>query len=302
MKPRTSLALISAFLWGLSYPLTKLNQTAFAVSGAGSLMLIAGIRFVISGGIVVLWNLLRCRKNPEVPAFPGRKSFRHVLILALTLTAIHYLCMYMGLELSSGSKSSILKQTSVLLVIFFSGLIFPDDRLNLRKLSGCFLGFAGVIICNFPLASFDFVPGGDIPILIASASAAVGDLYSRRAARECDPIFLSGWQQLFGGVILLLGGILAGGKIAAPTPFAVLILLAVCGASILAYTLYMWLARHCAISQLSLYKLTIPIFSVLTSGIILGEDFLKMQYWAAIALVSLGVIVAREKKTAYRRR
>ena len=38
MKPRTYLALISAFLWGLSYPLTKMNQTAFAVSGAGKFL------------------------------------------------------------------------------------------------------------------------------------------------------------------------------------------------------------------------------------------------------------------------
>ena len=37
---------------------------------------------------------------------------------------------------------------------------------------------------------------------------------------------------------------------------------------------------------------------VLTSGLILGEDFLRPQYWAAIVLVSLGVVAAREKKKA----
>ena len=110
MNPRTSLALISAFLWGLSYPLTQMNQTAFAVSGAGSLMLVAEIRFVISGGVLILWNLARHRKNPEIPAFPTRRDVKQVMILGLLMTALQYLFMYSGLELCTGSKSSILKQ------------------------------------------------------------------------------------------------------------------------------------------------------------------------------------------------
>ena len=296
MKSPTSLALICALFWGLSYPLTKLNQTAFAVSGAGSLMLVAGIRFVISGGVLILWNLVRHRKNPEIPAAPSRANIRHVLILALTLTALHYFCMYLGLGECTGSKSSILKQTSVLFVIRFSGVSFPDERLTCRKVIGLLLGFSSVIVCSMPLSDFTFSPTGDIPILLAAVSAAAGDLYSKHAAARSDPIFLSGWQQMTGGVILLTGGLLSGGRIGIFTPYAVTVLLAVCAASIVAYTLYMWLARSCAISQLSLYKLTIPIFSVLTSGILLGEDLLRPQYWAAIALVFAGVVFAKPAK------
>ena len=298
MKPRTYLALISAFLWGLSYPLTKMNQTAFAVSGAGSLMLVAGIRFVISGGVLILWNLARHRKHPEIPAVPTRRDVKQVVILGLLMTALQYLFMYSGLELCTGSKSSILKQTSVPLVVFLSGVIFPDDKLNWRKIAGVFLGFASVIVSSLPLSTFDFVPAGDIPVLLAAMSAGFADLYAGRATKSCDPIFLSGWQQFFGGCVLLLGGILCGGQIGAVTAKSIFVLLAVCAASIVASTLYLWLTRSCPVSQLSLYKLTIPIFSVLTSGLILGEDFLKPQYWAAIVLVSLGVVAAREKKKA----
>ena len=296
--PRTYLALISAFLWGLSYPLTKMNQTAFAVSGAGSLMLVAGIRFVISGGVLILWNLARHRKDPAIPAVPSRVNVKNVLILGLLMTALQYLFMYTGLELCTGSKSSILKQTSVPLVVFLSGLIFPDDKLTWRKLAGVAMGFASVIVCSMPLSAFDFVPAGDIPVLLAAMSAGFADLYAGRATKACDPIFLSGWQQFFGGSVLLLGGMLCGGHIGAVTAGSIFVLLAVCAASIVASTLYLWLTRYCPVSKLSLYKLTIPIFSVLTSGLLLGEDFLKPQYWAAIALVSAGVVVANSKKKA----
>lgn len=296
-KALPALSLISALFWGLSYPLVKMNQTAFGASDIPSLMLIAGIRFIISGGIIAVWNLFRHRKNPAIPAYPGRGGIGHVLILALTMTAVHYLFMYMGLGICTGSKSSIIKQTSVLIVIFLSGLFFPEDGLNLPKVAGCLLGFAGVVVCSMPLSDFDFVPAGDIPIFLAAVSVAAGDLYSKRATRSIDPIFLSGWQQLAGGIILTAAGLIAGaagGKLPklTVTPRAVGVLLAVCGASIVAYTLYMVLTKYCDLSKLSMFKLTIPVFSVLTSGFLLGEDMTKPQYWASILLVSAGVVIA----------
>jgi len=291
-KLHPSLALICAFFWGLSYPLVKLNQTAFVVVGIGSLMLVAGLRFVISGGIIVLWNLLRHRRNPAIPACPSWSSIPHILILALSLTAVHYLFMYMGLGICTGSKSSILKQTSVLLVIFFSGVFFPNDKLTVKKVIGCLLGFSSVIVCGLPLSDFDFVPAGDIPILLASLSTAVGDLYTKRISCKWDPIFLSGWQQFIGGIILISGGLIGGGTITQITHYAVAVLLVVCGSSIIAYTLYMVLTKYCELSKISLYKLTIPVFSVLTSGILLHENIVKLQYWAAILLVSSGVLIS----------
>ena len=120
-------------------------------------------------------------------------------------------------------------------------------------------------------------------------------MYSKHAASENNPILLSGWQQLIGGLILYLTGMLAGGKITAVSLNGIIVLMALVVSSIIAYTLWLCLSKKYGVSELALIKLSIPIFGIITSAALLGERLFTWQNWAAVLLVSLGVIIAENK-------
>lgn len=291
------LALVCTFFWGLSYPLVKLGNQFFIPGGkVPELLLFAGMRFLISGGLIVIYGQFRRKKRPGLPALPIGKTLGRVLILSLLLTVFHYTLMYVGLSNCSGSKSSVLKQAGIIVVILFSGVFYSDDKLTPRKLVGCLIGFAGIMICNLPLGS-GFLLTGEGFILLASLSSSAGDLYSKHAAVGTDPVFLSGWQQFIGGLILLIAGILSGGRLGAVNLKGAAVLALLVVSSIIAYTLWLCLAKNCEISKLSLLKLTIPIFGIITSSVILGEQLFKWQNWAAVLLVTIGVAIAEQSRT-----
>ncbi len=290
------LALLCTFFWGLSYPLVKLGSGELVPNGSiGGLMLFAGLRFLLSGGVTVVWNFARSAKNPEIPRFPRGKVLMQIIVLSLLLTVVHYTLMYVGLASCTGSKSSILKQVGLVFVILFSGIFYPSERLTARKAVGCVIGFAGIIVCNIPFDT-NFSLLGEGCVLLASLSSSAGDMYSKHATRKADAIFLSGWQQLIGGVILTLSGLLLGGESVSPTSAGALAYFGLVVSSIVAYTLWMWLTKRYDVSRLAQIKLTIPLFGVITSAILLGERLFKWQNWIAVALITLGVAIAEYNK------
>ncbi len=290
------LALIATFLWGVSYPLVKVGNEGLADRSVPNLLVFAGARFLISGGLIAAANAVRSRVTGKVPALPRKSDWGRVAALGLTLTGLHYTFMYIGLSNCTGAKSSILKQMGIFGVILLSGLFYKNDRMNLRKGIGCLLGFSGMVLCNLPLGEMGFAWNGEGFVLAASLCAATGDMISKRAAGKTDPILLSGWQQLFGGALLMTAGLVTGGRFNSISGRPLAAFIGLIAASVTAYTLWLVLSRAADTSELAVLKMTIPVFAVLTSGLLLGENILKIQYWAAILLVSAGVWTARTGK------
>ncbi len=289
------LALLCTFFWGLSYPLVKVGSASFASDGTiPKLLIFAGLRFLISGIILVVWNLFRHKKNKNIEAYPSKKNILYIVVLSLLLTIIHYTLMYIGLANCSGSKSSILKQIGILAVIFISGIFFPEDKLTYKKVIGCILGFLGIIICNIPF-DMNFVLLGEGCVILASLSSSAGDMLSKKAVKKADAVFLSAWQQLIGGLILTVLGIILGGKLDKPNLSGIFAFGGLVLTSIISYTLWMWLTKRYDISRLALLKLTIPLFGIITSAVLLGEKLFKWQNWVALILITVGVAFAEQK-------
>jgi drug/metabolite transporter (DMT)-like permease len=139
-------ALTAAIAWGWAYPLIKLGFEEFGITPqmTGSKMLFAGIRFMISGLIIlaIAWNT---KKNFQV-----KRSFDwwYILLFALLNTTIHYACFYIGLSHSDGARAAILNSLGVFMLVLLACLFFKTDKLNFRKIMGCIMGFSGILILN----------------------------------------------------------------------------------------------------------------------------------------------------------
>ena len=167
-------ALTAAMAWGWAYPLIKLGFGEFGITGemTGSKMLFAGIRFAISGLIV----LAIARGKGKDFSVVRPRNWWYLLVFALLNTTLHYACFYIGLSHSEGARAAILNSLGVFLLVLLACLFFKSDRLTTRKIIGCAIGFAGILALNIgggDSGRFTFWGDGMI-ILNALCSASAG--------------------------------------------------------------------------------------------------------------------------------
>ena len=139
-------ALTAAIAWGWAYPLIKLGFEAFGITTqmTGSKMLFAGIRFMLSGLIIlaIAWNT---KKSFQVKSL---SHWGYILLFSLLNTTIHYACFYIGLSYSNGARAAILNSLGVFILVLLACVFFKTDKLNFRKIIGCTMGFSGIFALN----------------------------------------------------------------------------------------------------------------------------------------------------------
>ena len=115
-------ALTAAIVWGWAYPLIKLGFEEFQITTemTGSKMLFAGIRFCVSGLII----LAMARQVHRPFLVNNRKGWWYILLFSLFNTTLHYLFFYIGLSHAEGSRSAILNSLSVFSVVILACIFF----------------------------------------------------------------------------------------------------------------------------------------------------------------------------------
>lgn len=287
------LALTSCLLWGSAIPCIKLGYAFLAIDTADvpSVFLFAGLRFMLAGVIALVAAGIGRRSIPRVP----RASWHKVVKLALAQTIVQYAFFYIGVANAPGVRGSIVNGSSTFFAILVAALVFHQERLDARKVVGCIVGFAGVIIAN--------LTGGDLGgsmtvtgegfILIASVSSAVSAALIHMFAQGDDPVALSGWQFVLGGAVLTVAGLVLGGSLGQVTPQGLGMLAYLACVSGIAYSLWSLLLKHNPTSRVVIYEFSLPVFGVVLSSLLLNEASAIpwQQTTLALVLVVAGIIV-----------
>lgn len=296
--PGVVLACLAAcFLWGSAFPCVKIGYELFGIDAADvpSILAFAGTRFVIAGLMVVAGVSVATRR-----AFvPERRDLPAIGTLSLFQTVLQYVLFYVGLANCAGVTSSILEASNSFLCVLLAALVFRFERLTGRKVLGCLVGFAGVVLVNVAGESggLSFTLTGEGMVLLSTVAAATSSNLAKRFSREHDPVLLSGWQFVFGGAIMLVVGLAAGGRVApadAANPLPALALLAYLGfISAAAYSLWSVALAANPVSRVAVFGFMNPVFGVLLSAVLLGETNVVSPAVAvtALALVSLGIVI-----------
>ena len=125
--------------------------------------------------------------------------------------------------------------------------------------------------------------------LFYGASGCLIKIYSR----DENPVTLSGYQFLLGGVILFVIGMLMGGQLHFHTAscWGNLLYLGLISAG--AYTLWGVLLKHNPVSRVSILGFMNPVMGVLLSALFLGEssEAFSLTGLLAVLLVSAGIII-----------
>lgn len=260
----------------------------------GSKMLFAGVRFFLSGMIILAVAGQRGLEfRLKIP-----RSWWFIIAYALMNTTLHYACFYFGLSHSAGSRAAILNSLSVFSVVILACLFFKSDRMTVRKIVGCVIGFAGILALNLgseSQSSDGFSWLGDGMIIANALCSAFASLMTRGLGRRIDVFVGTGYSLAIGGALLILPGLAMGGTFPQITPTGCVILLLLIGISTIGFTLYNKLLTCNPVGKVAIYNSLIPVIGAVTSCLCLHEPF-YWKYAIAGGLAAAGIYIINKGK------
>ncbi|MBR2156425.1 MAG: DMT family transporter [Clostridia bacterium] len=293
------LAVLANMLWGSAAPIIKIGYGIFQIASddIASQILFAGIRFFLAGILALTIGSIISGKV----LVPSRSSVPKICILALFQTIIQYVFFYMGCAHTTGTKVTIVSSTGAFISILFSSLLFHQEKLTAKKILGCVLGFAGVLLINLgPGGGLDLniSLAGEGAILLSTCAYSLSGAFTKAFSKTENPVMLCGYQFILGGGIMIGAAMLFGGQLPFVGLNGIVVVLYLASLSAIAFSITSLLYKYNPVSRVSVFSFMNPIFGVTLSILILnesGQEF-GMRGIIALALVCLGVFAVNYSK------
>lgn len=291
-------ALICCALWGSAFPCIKIGYQMFEIpqDAVATQILFAGLRFTLAGILVILIGSVLSGNLLKI----NRQNALKILKLSLLQTVLQYLFFYIGLANTTGVKASIIEGVNVFIAIFVASLIFRQENLTMGKLAGCLIGFAGVVLVNLNGNGLDmsFHLNGEGFIFLSTVAYAFSSVYLKRYSKTENPVLLSGWQFIAGGLVMTIMGLLMGGRITKVTAAGIAMLFYLACISAVAYSLWGILLKYNPVSRVAVFGFMNPVFGVILSAFLLGEreQASGIKSIIALILVSIGIYITAKVK------
>ena len=288
-------ALLCCALWGSAFPCIKIGYQLFEIGAkdVATQILFAGARFFLAGVLAILIGSVLNKK----PLLPRKEAIGRIVWLSFLQTVLQYLFFYIGLAHTSGVKASIIEGVNVFIAILVASLIFHQEKLTARKMIGCVIGFAGVVLVNVNGSGMDAGISffGEGFIFLSTVAYAFSSVFLKRYAKEDNPVMLSGYQFVTGGIIMMLCGFGMGGTLTHVTPAGIAMLLYLALVSAVAYSLWGVLLKYNPISKVAVFGFMNPVFGVILSAILLNEaGTIGAMCLVALVLVCVGIYIVNK--------
>ena len=290
-----ALATVCCLLWGSAFPAIKLGYRWFDIvaEATGAQILFAGCRFTLAGILIVIIGSILAGKV----LVPKKESLKKIAILSIFQTSLHYFCFYVGLAHTTGVKSSILNGISVFVAILLAALVFKQEKLTVVKLLGSILGFSGIVLVNLNGIGLDFTfqMQGEGMIILSTVCYGISSALIRVYGKDENPVVLSGYQFTLGGLVMIVIGYLAGGRLNVWTGKGIVIVIYLAFVSAIAYTVWSLLLHYNNVSKVAVFGCLNPVFGAILSALILrenGQSF-GIKEVIALILISSGIFIVQ---------
>jgi len=288
-------ALLCTALWGSATPFIKIGyELILPVRNTESTILFAGIRFTLAGILTVLIYSIGRRKF----LYPKKENLGRVAAVSCFQTIIQYIFFYIGLANTSGVKGTIASGSNAFFALLIASLIFRQEKLTLKKVVACIIGFAGIILVNLNGLELTMNLTGDGFVIFSAIAYAISSVLMKKFSQHEDPVILSGYQFILGGIVMMVIGAAMGGSVVIETAKAAGVLIYLSFLSAIAYSLWGILLKHNPVSKITIYSFMIPVFGVILSNLMLTEqsNVSPINLVSALALVCIGITILNYKK------
>lgn len=287
-RVRIVVAYLSLFLvWGSTYLAIRIGVMDIPPA------LLAGMRFIVSGSILVAAGRIWHKPFPKKIA-----AWRHLVIVGMfLLVGGNGLVVWAEQWVPSG-LAALIVATVPLFMSSIDAIIPGGHRLSALGWLGILIGFGGVVVLVSPslgmVAGEQINAGGIIGLAAASLLWSIGSIYAKRHPVDGDIFVNTGIQMLAGGAVLTVIGLATGeGEAIRWTMSGVLaVAYLIAFGSIIGFTSYAYLLRHVPAAKASTYAYVNPIVAVILGALILAEP-VDLRTVAATAIILGGVAIVQ---------
>lgn len=282
MKTKIWIALITLYIvWGSTYFGIKVAIETIPP------FFHAGVRFLISGIILVIWQ------RAVGSALPTRNQWISTFIIgSLLLIGGNGLVSWAEQTIPSGVAALIVGTVPLFLVIleaFRKNGVKP----NWQTILGLAIGFIGIFILVGPAeltgSKENLNPFGVIAVLSACILWAIGSVYSKGADLPKSSLMTTGAEMLMGSIGLFVVSLLTGelngwnpADVSTRSLIGLLYLITI--GSIIGFGSYIWLLQNAPISLVATYAYVNPIVAVIL-GYLFGNEILEPRIWLATGII-----------------
>ena len=286
MKTKIWTALIAVYIvWGSTYLAIR-----YAVETIPPFMS-AGLRFLISGVILVVW---RRAAGDEMPT---RRQWRSLAIIGmLLLLGGNGLVSWAEQTIPSGIAALLIGAVPMFMIV--AEALRPGGvKPTVRVIVGLLIGLAGIYLLVGPsefAGDLHLNVSGVIALLIACSLWASGSVYSKHAELPKSALMMTGGEMLMGSVALLTVSALAGEfrnfnllQVTRSSWLGLAYLIAF--GSMIGFVCYGWLLQNAPISLVATYAYVNPIVAVFLGNLFLQEP-LNLRVILATGIIIGSVI------------
>ncbi|MDH3291809.1 MAG: EamA family transporter [Gemmatimonadota bacterium] len=278
-----------SLIWGSTYLAIRIGVQHLPPA------LFGGIRFVVAGAILLAIARLLRRRLPT-----RARDWRTAAVVGILLLAIgNGLVIWAEQTVESGFAAILIVTGALWMALFDAVIPGSDTRPTAKQVTGLLAGFGGtVLLVGDSLGTLGVAAlWGAVALVVASASWALGSIYSKRHPVDTPPYVHAALQMLAGGTVLALIGLLRGEAasltLSAAGVGAVLYLIVF--GSIVAFTSYVYLLRHASPTFVGTSVYVNTVVAVLLGWVVLDEH-VSLRTFGAMAII-LGSVVWVRRET-----
>ncbi len=280
-------AIITCLLWSTAYPFIKIGlQYSTPLHFAGS-------RFIIAGLMILPFTL---RPGEYIRMVKANKSL--VIWVTVLQTLINYTLFYIGMEKVPGAIGAVIVGSQPFVTAIVSRILIREERFTRAKVVTIILGLAGIVLVSAGRQGFNFSgPAelvGIVLIFIANISTATSNVMISKNGKNMNPLVLSSFSLLIGGLIIFLFSFAVEDVPAKPdfplSYWLVLIWLAFMSAFTFSKWYVLLKRPEVKVSDLNLWKFIIPVFGAILSWIIVPDENPDWVTIIGMIIISLSLI------------
>ena len=267
----------------------------------------AAMRILPAGILLLVVGMIQGRPQPQ-----GKLAWLWILLFALVDGAMFQGFLAQGLVRTGAGLGSVMIDTQPLAVAILSLWLF-QERIRLWGWLGLGIGVIGISLIGLPnewlgsllhpetieasLGINTLFQSGELLMLLASVSMAVGTVMVRFVCKYNDPVIATGWHLILGGVplIAMSAGFESQQWVNIDQYSWIAMGYAAVFGTAIAYGLFFYFASSGNLTSLSALTFLTPIFALLFGNFFLGEVLSSRQsLGVCLTLVSIYLINQRD--------
>lgn len=286
-------------VWGSTYFFIQIAVRDFPP------MILGTLRFVIAGGILMIWCLL---KGEGYGTWPQIKT---AIVTGLLLLLVGNGAVIWSEKWLPSSLVAILISSSP---FWFVILDVPKWKVNLTNRSivaGLIFGFIGVtlmfsekVVEALSSTGYRDEITGLFILLVGTISWSGGSLFSKYGASGSSSVNTA-WQMLAAGIAFIIASFFTNewsgfkwSAIPAASWFSLFYLIFL--GSIAAYSAYVWLLRVRSAAQVSTYAYVNPVIAILLGVFLAGEHMSLLQIIGVVVILFSVLLINLAKYSKWR--